>query len=435
MKYTTHTLITLSVASLLAVSGCGSSSTEDDPINITPISDDAQARDVSASGNESANLMANSSNLLLTGADAGFSTINPTSSSIPLPAIKTFGGSTTEKFDSIAALRNPTVVTTGKKVLSQSITSAKSLSLISPSVAVDISVTGQVCNDGGNYDVSGSYDDIALTYSFSVTFNSCRDGGNQLNGTVAYTGAFNVATATFNGTAIAGDGDGALEDLEDLVATRYEDNTYATEVANLVEDLSYSYSLSNTSSNVNIESASFAANANGGIRYTDVLATESATVTYASLQLNGTHARDNGGTPGELPADVVDDVEDNSITANGGVSLDAVLIDASINYTGFRLTQHETYDYDDYTIDGTVAINFTPDTCTEGTYSFVTNVPVRENNFGTTIAGEMVINGNVTIVFNADGTVTVTVGTNPPVTYSSWSDLQNRPSACPILQL
>ncbi|GMR21569.1 MAG: hypothetical protein BMS9Abin36_2171 [Gammaproteobacteria bacterium] len=427
MKYRTQTLLALAIAGLVALPGCSTSSD-------TTVDSNEQARDASASGTQSANLASNSGNLLFTGSEAGLVAV-PTGSPAPsTPRLKTFSGSTSDQFTKIAALRNPAVATKTKNVVNRSVSRAQSLAKSMARATVTINETA-ACVDGGTYTATGTWDDVAKTFSLTVVFSACREEGHELNGPVAFTGSHDEITRTFTGSATAGDGDGVLEPTEDLFARKYEElggDPYGLEVANLVEDLTHTFTFINTSNPPNVESADFDMSANGALRYTDVDSGNSATITYTNLSFVGDHSYDNGGTPGDLPADVADDVEDTLVTTNGGISLDAPLIDIDINYTDFRLTEHETNNYEEYTIDGTVTTDFTPDVCNEGTFSFVTNIPVRENNFGTTIAGEVVINGNVTVVFNPDGTVTVTVAGSDPVTYESWEDLENQPGSCPI---
>lgn len=61
-------------------------------------------------------------------------------------------------------------------------------------------------------------------------------------------------------------------------------------------------------------------------------------------------------------------------------------------------------------INGTFTFEFTPNICGEGTYTFVTNTPLQYDMYvGYYTAGKITINGNTTIVFNGDGSVTVTV--------------------------
>jgi len=428
MKYSTQTLLALAITGLVALPGCSVSSDD------TTVDSNEQARDASSSGTQSANLAANSGNLLFTGSEAGLVAV-PTGSPAPAtPRLKTFSGSTSDQFTKIAALRNPAVATKTKNVVSRSVSRARSLAKSMARATVTINTT-DTCVDGGSYTAAGTWDDVAMTFTLTVTFNACREEGHELNGPIAFTGSHDETTKTFTGSATVGNGDRVLETTEDLFARKFEElggDAYGLEVANLVEDLTHTFTFTDTSTPPDVESADFNMSANGALRYTDVGSGNSATLTYTNLSFVGDHSYDNGGTPGELPADVANDVKETSVMTNGGISLDAPLIDIDVNYTDFRLTEYEVATYEDYTIDGTVSTDFTPDVCNEGTFSFVTVIPVRENNFGTTIAGKVVINGNVTVDFNDDGTVTVTVAGSDPVTYASWEDLENQPDSCPI---
>jgi hypothetical protein len=73
-----------------------------------------------------------------------------------------------------------------------------------------------------------------------------------------------------------------------------------------------------------------------------------------------------------------------------------------------------------------VTVNFTPDAyCFEGTFTIDTQVPVRYSfDAGHTTAGQVVINGNVTFVYNADGSVTITVTGQDPAQYDSVDEFE-----------
>jgi hypothetical protein len=68
-------------------------------------------------------------------------------------------------------------------------------------------------------------------------------------------------------------------------------------------------------------------------------------------------------------------------------------------------------DFDYLSMNGTFEVNSLPaDKCIDGQFTIVTNTPIKvDNATGNTIAGKMTINGNAVAVFNADGSVTVTV--------------------------
>lgn len=76
--------------------------------------------------------------------------------------------------------------------------------------------------------------------------------------------------------------------------------------------------------------------------------------------------------------------------------------------------------FDYLAVSGTFTISTTPaDKCIDGTFSVSTNTNVKlDNGTGTAVAGQITINGDVTALFNADGSLSVTVDGGAPITVS-----------------
>jgi uncharacterized protein YfaP (DUF2135 family) len=102
----------------------------------------------------------------------------------------------------------------------------------------------------------------------------------------------------------------------------------------------------------------------------------------------------------------------------------------ALTFDDLALGSTVTGSYYEETADGAVTVNFTPDVCFEGTFTIDTQVPIRFSFAeGHTVAGQVVINGNVTIVYNADGSVTVTLTGQAAADYASIDALE---SVCAI---
>ena len=87
---------------------------------------------------------------------------------------------------------------------------------------------------------------------------------------------------------------------------------------------------------------------------------------------------------------------------------------------------------EDLSVTGSLNIIFNPAVCQNGNFTFVTNTPIVFNDtLGYSTAGEVTINGATTVVYNDDGSITVTTnGTSQ--TFPNEYDLTQ---VCPIATL
>jgi len=246
-------------------------------------------------------------------------------------------------------------------------------------------VTGSgACTGGGSFSYDGTIDDQTGDINVTFSFNGCTEG-----------------TSTFNGTYImTGSGNGASITLTDFSIYEFDDNGV------LVFSMAANITLS-VSGTASQTSASFTTSANGTMSVQDYLSGLTYDLTYTNFAETLTFS-----------SNATNNTETMTFTVNGAIDeawgTDAV----HVAYTNYNIQVVFYSTYDETSITGTVAINFTPDSCFEGTFVFTTNTPVRfDYAAGYTVAGQVVINGTVTMDFNNDGSITVTVSGNPPVNY------------------
>lgn len=283
-----------------------------------------------------------------------------------------------------------------------------------------LSPTTNDCLDSGTYTESISVNDNETptnsaddTYTITEAYSNCREYDEQMNGTVTTTGSFSATSFSFsmtlgNGSGIVGD---TVSGIGDFKVELFGDN-YTNLFAKYEADLTMSGSM-------NTEGNSFTYTANGKEEYSDFI--DTFNMTFTNLQFTSSYTLDptteafTGGTD----------------TANGGFKEawtdNSVDYEASITFTNFATTWTETSTYATWSVDGTVAINFTPDSyCDiEGTFVIDTTIPVKEDfTLGYTTEGRVVINTTTIILFNFDGTVTVTAPDGTTTNYSSPGELE-----------
>jgi hypothetical protein len=112
-----------------------------------------------------------------------------------------------------------------------------------------------------------------------------------------------------------------------------------------------------------------------------------------------------------------------SITTNGTFSEtwteNGVENSMTAVFDNFSVVTVLTSDYSEDTINGTFSIDFTPDECSEGTFTIETEIAKKYDFLlGYTTQGKLVINGNTTVEYGSDGSITITVG-GESTTYES----------------
>lgn len=282
----------------------------------------------------------------------------------------------------------------------------------------------QACADGGTYTVTGTYDPGNYSYSISVAYLSCREYNLELNGTVSESGAFTAAainSQTFDSGTFSASTTGFSVEFFVANTTPAYSVLYGRYTSTLTLSGSYGHSLVTTT-----HTWTYGVTANGTQSYTDFLDTFSIDLSNFQATTNRT-LNDNG-----TALNYADDTWNNTDTFNGGISESwtdsGSNRSVSLTYTNFVVgwfMPPVANNYWQSTIDGMVGIVFSPEqycgtSGVSGTYDFDTTTPIRYNvTTGKTEAGRMTINTTTVIVFNANGTVTVTVNGGAPTTYSS----------------
>lgn len=267
----------------------------------------------------------------------------------------------------------------GKFARSQAVQSAVSAVRKAVSEKAVSSMSGSsTCTNGGSYSFTGTSDSATGYFDLSFTFNNCREGSDQYDGNYHLTGTSTSSSAN----------------LQIVLSsfTIYDYDSANTLVYSMTADITLGLYITGSGS------TSMTTTADGDITATDILSGDTYTLTYtnfvatASVSSSTTTIAVNGAVK-------------QSWTASG------TSYSANVTYTSFNWQDVDYGTYVDTTLSGTIAIDFTPDTyCFEGTFVFVTDTPIRnDNTAGHNVAGQITINGNTVMTWNADGTVTVTV--------------------------
>jgi hypothetical protein len=266
------------------------------------------------------------------------------------------------------------------------------------------------CADGGSVSYDVTVQDSGA-FSLSMTYQACRENDEQLNGVTTATGTF-AQTGGYTFSVTAGDGDGMVEESEDFTAWLFTPG-----YVDLYAKYTAAVTLSGSGGCADQACSTFntTLTASGQEVYSDFI--DEFTVTYNQLSVVASDTASADGYTG-------------SFTINGGVSeswtdgSDALAV--ALTFANLTLSSTVTASYYEETADGAVTVNFTPDAyCFEGTFTIDTQVPVRYSfDAGHTTAGQVVINGNVTVVYNADGSVTITVTGQPGASYDSVDEFE-----------
>jgi hypothetical protein len=268
------------------------------------------------------------------------------------------------------------------------------------------------CTYGGSYSETGSYDDVTGNFNVTLTFTDCREpsdtgGVERSNGTVVASGAFG-ATITF--TEVIGSGNGSIGGGNDLTVDYFATTTDTTVDATLLVDATLTGSLGcgGACDGSYPIILTLGLSANGAAQVTEAAAVYTLALTNLS---DSSEIRLNSDGSLDLTDALSGGISESWTSAGGARS-------ATFTFASFtqQLAIPASASYYDYSLNGTVTVDFNLDalctngTVVDGTYTVNTVTPVRTMSTGQTSQGEVHINGNaVAIVFNADGTITVTV--------------------------
>lgn len=278
----------------------------------------------------------------------------------------------------------------------------------------EIATTAAVADCG----VSGSYSYTETLDGIDLTFTNCREAtpdgyGEEINGSTTFTFAENPTGETWSMRMTLGNGNNTIEssDYSVKLFSNNFTNFYGSYIADMSVDVTYSASGMDT---VDTSDDSYEYNfaANGKQEYNDFTLTYSLTFTdfTADSTINGDFMSGS---------ETINGVYDQSWSGGSeGVN---------ISYTNLVLGWEDLANNAGYdtSISGTIALDFTPNICSEGSNTLATVTPIRyDYAAGHTTAGEITINGTTTVTYNSNGSVTVDGNT-----YSSVSALE---ALCPI---
>jgi hypothetical protein len=269
--------------------------------------------------------------------------------------------------------------------------------------------------------VSGTYDYTVVGSTINMTFSACREStpdgyGEELNGPVTFTVASSTATSTTM-TMTMGNGNDTIEPGTDYEVKLFSDNFanfYASYIADLGIDVGFTMNDGGTPADYTDDSYEYTYAAAGQQSYSEF--TEVYTLAYVGFTANSTMTGDGLSGTNTINGQF------NQTWANGSEGV-------AITYTNLALGWAEVTGGFDYTVDGTIDVNFTPDVCAEGSNTLDTTTPVHfDYAAGHTTAGVVTVNGTTTVTYNANGSVTVS-DANGSTTYTSESAMS---ALCPV---
>lgn len=285
--------------------------------------------------------------------------------------------------------------------------------------------TAEPCTDGGTVTISGTVDEATFAYSMTMTFTNCRDMDTESSGTITNSGAFS-ATGGDTSTMVLGDGDGTIE-TTDFRVREFTDN-YTNLFAAFTADMTMSGSGDPTLSGGDVTGYTFTYTGNGKEEYTDFIDTYTFAFTNlifssTSTGLLTTTASGSDTINGKVSESWTEGTTANSVVITFGDADTSAEVTTDTNPDFTIAWETDWATYKKYSVDGQVATDYTTPSdadCFDGTFFIDTTTQIYENlSTGLTTAGQMTVNTNTTVTFNADGTVTVTVSGQTPTSYTS----------------
>lgn len=267
--------------------------------------------------------------------------------------------------------------------------------------------TSTACTDGGSY--TGG---VASSTNYTVTFTNCKEGGNMYDGKVtmalgAATGSSVPITMTFAGKT---------------TTTKFTITSFSGTYDVAVLKMEMNLKIVNTYTPGATSTAyTYAMVADGTMNLTDYSTTNTYAFTFTSF----------GNTV------VVSSGTAFSTTISGKFAeswTDAgVSSSVTMTYTSFKVDMTDDLTNTTLSPSGTVSIVYTPSTkCSVTSVTVATVTPIKYvNATGKTIAGKITLNSTTSVTFNADGTVTVSDGTNSTSYASSYDMGKECPFAVP----
>ncbi len=401
------TVLAVLVAAAVVLVACGGGGGGASGPAVTAPSTPAQSQQAASSAYSGANMAGSSSQMFQNFGDIGIS------STIGAPVFK-MKRAASDPGQAIASRLS------AKFAKSRSVAKATQAARKARSLRTDIPPMAEPCYDGGTMTIGGSVDATGTSFTMTVDFAQCRENGTVMNGPMTVTGTAGGTQTSIqlNLTEQLGNNTTKLSILE------FSDYTYSLMVAKMEAAMTLGTSGNVTLDNMgNMVSATASFSGNGTIDVMDYFSLFTYNMTYTN------NVASISATAGTGNVD-----ETDTISMSGAFSetwtANSVTNSIAMSYSGFTMTDAMNVDGSaDSSINGSFSINFTPDDCFEGGYSFVTNTPIHTNSSGMTTAGKLTINTSTEVIFNSDGTVTVNLigGSSNPV-YTG--DLYGLTSVC-----
>ncbi len=261
------------------------------------------------------------------------------------------------------------------------------------------------CSDNGSYTYSGSADYLAGTVTINVSFSGCRENGDQYDGVMTLNANINLSTGS---TTITQDTFDPNTANSDLTVKGYSAN-YAAVTNNMTAHIAMTI----TSSATTTTQTSIAAT--GTLTTQNVAANTTYTMNFNNFQ-----------TVVTAGASDINTVNNGSFTETWTESGSARSMQAT--FTNFGVDIASVTGGENVSLTGTAALVYSPATvCAGGTTTFHTVTPIHyDNATGATTLGEIQVTVNAAttnIVYNADGTITVTDANGNHVNYTNEFDL------------
>jgi hypothetical protein len=268
------------------------------------------------------------------------------------------------------------------------------------SAATTTTIT-QPCTNAGFMTITM---DTMTPNNMTFAFNSCQENTDLINGTMILTGA---TTAGSSSTMQIGTDAAPFTDktCTDSGCTQFSDVTTAA--------ITMSFTTTVTTSTTDVMTL------NGWMQFVDNTVSPATTDREDMSNFSITNAMSTGVTASTVGGGTSSSFDVDTLTLNGSASTTHLetnndfgeadtFKDLQVKYE----TDYLTTAY--YSIDGLFAIALNPaDKCIDGTFNFVTITPMTVDlaTGGNTVAGEFTVNnpGGADVVFNSNGTVTVTV--------------------------
>lgn len=255
------------------------------------------------------------------------------------------------------------------------------------------------CGDGGS--MSLTYDDTNWL-PFTLTFDDCKESGVWINGVMKLN--CSESATSYSCTYQIGEG-----------STPFSEGYYNTGYTVKYEEWSALVTMNDSGvcTNADCTAANFTSTLNGSSEYEYISAAPSVDdpsykdeMSFSNFSLSSD--MEFTDTTGTL-SDKLNGSMSLEFSEDDGTGM-AVVFAETDSFSNLTLEYTMNSSVFTYSIDGTITVNYTPDVCGEGTYTFVTNEAVTYD-FGTGLytGGEIEINGTVVVRYTSTGDVRVSI--------------------------